>query len=243
VAVADVGFRGIADISGGLPDFPVTADSTALMIVDMQFAGASRDYRFARDASADGWAPAMEYYFSRLETVAIPNVRRLLDSCRQAGLPVLHVRLMNLAHDCSDANWRYKLLGLLVAPGSKDSEFVDELAPLDGEIVLSKSTSNVFASTNADHILRNLGVDRLIMTGIVTNNCVESCTRGAADMGYRVLLVDDACAAWTPEGHDHTMRHLDRNFASVKTTDEVLDGIAAATVSLQAHGVPPGTRT
>jgi nicotinamidase-related amidase len=224
-----VGFQGIADVSGGLPDFPVTGDSTALMIVDMQFAGASREYRLARDAAANGWASALEYYFTRLETVTIPNVRRLLDGCRAAGLPILHVRLMNLAGDCSDANWRYKLLGLLVAPGSKDSEFVAELAPLDGEIVLNKSTSNVFASTNADQILRNLGVDRLIMTGIVTNNCVESCTRGAADMGYRVLLVDDACAAWTPEGHDHTMRHLDRNFASVTTTDAILAGIAAAT--------------
>jgi nicotinamidase-related amidase len=236
-----VAFRGIADISGGLPDVPVTADSTALMIIDMQFAGASREYRFGLDETVNGWAPAMEYYFTRLETVAAPNVRRLLDACRAAQLPVVHVRLMNLTPDCSDANWRYKLLGLVVPPGSRDAQFIDELAPLDGEIVLNKSTSNVFASTNAEQILRNLGVDRLIMTGIVTNNCIESCTRGAADAGFRVLLVDDACAAWTAEGHEHTMRHLHRNFAYVKTTDEVLDGIAA--LSVPSHGVLPGTRT
>jgi ureidoacrylate peracid hydrolase len=180
------------------------------------------------------WPDAVDYYLTQLETVVIPNVQLLLHSCREAGMPVVHVRLMNLAGDCSDANWRYKLLGLVVAPDSQEAQFIQELAPVQGEIVLNKSTSNVFASTNAAQILHNLGVDRLIMTGIVTNNCIESCTRGAADAGYRVLLVDDACAAWTAEGHQHTMRHLHRNFAVVKTTEELLDEIAAATALEEA---------
>jgi ureidoacrylate peracid hydrolase len=77
--------------------------------------------------------------------------------------------------------------------------------------------------------LRNLGVDTIIITGVVTNNCVESTTRGAGDMGYRALLVGDACAAWTQEGHDNCLKHLHRNFAIVKTTDQILDEIAAAT--------------
>ena len=136
---------------------------------------------------------------------------------------------MNLAGDSSDTSWRYKMMGILVPPGSKDAEIIEELAPRPEEVVLSKTTSNTFASTNADFVLRNMGIDTLIVTGVVTNNCVESTTRGAGDLGYRVLLVGDACAAWTQEGHDYALRHLDRNFAIVKTTEQILEEIAAVT--------------
>jgi ureidoacrylate peracid hydrolase len=134
---------------------------------------------------------------------------------------------MNLAGDSSDTSWRYKAMNILVPPDSKDAEIVEELAPLPGEVILDKTTSNLFLSTNADFLLRNMGVDTLIMTGVVTNNCVESTTRGAGDLGYRVLLVGDACAAWTQEGHDHSLKHMHRNFAILKTTDQVLEEISA----------------
>lgn len=221
-------FEGIADVvGGGLPDSQVTATSTALMIVDVQYVDAHRDYGIGAAGKAHGRAGEMEYYFSRLETTTIPNIRRLLDACRDAGIPVVHVRVMNLSGDSADTSWRYKMMGIFVPPGSKDADFIEELEPLPGEVVLNKTTSNVFLSTNADFVLRNMGVDTLIMTGVVTNNCVESSTRGAGDLGYRVLLVGDACAAWTQEGHDYCLRHLDRNFALVKTTEQVLAEIAA----------------
>jgi ureidoacrylate peracid hydrolase len=221
-------FSGVADVvGGGLPESAVTAASTALMIIDMQYVDAHRDYGIGAAGQRHGWTDEMEYYFSRLESETIPNIGRILDACREGGLPVIHVRVMNLAADSSDTSWRYKVMGILVPPGSKDAEIIEELAPLPGEIVLSKTTSNTFLSTNADFVLRNMGIDTIIMTGVVTNNCVESSTRNAADLGYRVLLVDDACAAWTQEGHDYCLRHLDHNFAIVKTTDEVLEEIAA----------------
>lgn len=223
-------FGGVADVvGGGLPASRVKAGSTALMIIDMQYVDAHRDYGIGAAGQQHGWTDAMEYYFGRLERETVPNIRRILDACRAAAIPVVHVRVMNLAGDSSDTSWRYKMMGILVPPDSKDAEFIEELAPLPSEIILSKTTSNTFISTNADFVLRNMGIDTLIMTGVVTNNCVESTTRGAGDLGYRVLLVGDACAAWTQEGHDYCLRHLHRNFAIVKTTDEILDEIAEAT--------------
>lgn len=223
-------FEGVADlVGGGLPDSAVTASSTALVIVDMQYVDAHRDFGIGAAGKAHGRSDDMEYYFSRLETLTIPNIRVMLAACRAAGIPVAHVRVMNLADDSSDTSWRYKMMGICVPPDSKDAEFIEELAPAPGEVVLNKTTSNVFVSTNADFVFRNMGIDTLIMTGVVTNNCVESSTRGAGDLGYRVLLVDDACAAWTQEGHDYCVQHLDRNFAIVKTTAEILQGIAAVT--------------
>jgi nicotinamidase-related amidase len=223
-------FHGVADVvGGGLPESKVTAHSTALMMIDLQYVDAHRDHGIGAAGQSNGWTSDMEYYFSRLEDVAIPNVQRILGSCRSAGIPAIHVRVMNLTADSSDTSWRYKMMGIFVPPGSKDAEFVEEVAPLPGEVVLSKTTSNAFLSTNVDFLLRNMGVDTIIMTGVVTNNCVESTTRGAGDMGYRVLLVGDACAAWTEEGHESSLKHMHRNFAIVKTTDEILEEIAAAT--------------
>jgi nicotinamidase-related amidase len=221
-------FEGIAEVAGGgLPQSKVKAGSTALMIIDMQYVDADRNHGLGLDGQERGWTDEMEYYFGRLETLVIPNNKRLLDACRDAGIPVVHVRVMNLAGDSSDTSWRYRMFGIFVPPGDKDAEIIPELAPLPGEVVLSKTTSSVFMSTNADFVLRNMGIDTLIITGVVTNNCVESSTRNATDIGYRVLLVGDACAAWTQEGHDYCLRHLDRNFAIVKTTDHVLEEIAA----------------
>jgi len=231
-------FGGVVDVvGGGLPNSKVTAASTALMIIDMQYVDAHRDYGIGAAGQQHGWTEAMEYYFGRLETLTIPNIRRILEVCRAGSIPVVHVRVMNLAGDSSDTSWRYKMMGILVPPDSKDAEFIEELAPVEGEVVLSKTTSNVFISTNADFVLRNMGIDTLIMTGVVTNNCVESSTRGAGDLGYRVLLVGDACAAWTQEGHDYSLRHLHRNFAIVKMTDEILGEIAAATGAAIPAGV------
>jgi ureidoacrylate peracid hydrolase len=221
-------FTGVADVvGGGLPDSEVTANSTALMMIDLQYVDAHRDYGIGAAGQRNGWTQDMEYYFSQVETLAIPNTKRLLDACRAAGIPAIHVRVMNLAGDSSDTSWRYKAMNILVPPESKDAEIVEELAPLPGEVILDKTTSSLFLSTNADFLLRNMGVDTLIITGVVTNNCVESTTRSAGDLGYRVLLVGDACAAWTQEGHDHSLKHMHRNFAILKSTDQVLEEIAA----------------
>jgi nicotinamidase-related amidase len=232
------GFAGIPQVSGGgLPESSVRGGSTALMIIDMQYLDADRNHGLGATGRQRGTMADMEYYFSRLERLVVPNIRHLLQASRDAGIRVVHVRVMNLAGDSEDTSWRYKMFGFRTPPGSKEAEIIDELAPLPNEIVLSKTTSSVFMSTNADFVLRNLGIDTIIMTGVVTNNCVESSTRNAADLGYRVLLVDDGCAAWTQEGHDYCVRHLDHNFAIVKSTEQVLEEIAATVGVREPAGV------
>jgi nicotinamidase-related amidase len=223
-----------------LPNSKVTPSSTALMIIDMQYVDAHRDLGAGARAKDAGLMDDLEYYFSRLETLTVPNIKRLIDACRDANLPVIHVRCMNLAGDSADTSWRYKHKGIIVPPGSKTAEFLEELAPAPGEVVISKTTSSVFVSTNVDFVLRNMGIDTVIMTGVATNNCVESGTRNAGDLGYKVLLVEDACAAMTEEGHGYAIRHLHGNFAIVKSTDEILDEIKVASSS--AHVATPDTQ-
>jgi biuret amidohydrolase len=67
-----------------------------------------------------------------------------------------------------------------------------------------------------------MGIDGLIIAGVVTNVCVETTARDAADRGYKCILVDDACAAQSQEFHDSTLRTFAMVFGKVRTTSEVI---------------------
>ncbi len=75
------------------------------------------------------------------------------------------------------------------------------MKPLENEIVLPKTASGVFNATAIDKILRNLGIENLVITGVVTDNYVENAVRDACDRGFAVILVEDGCAAVTEELH------------------------------------------
>ena len=212
-------------ISGGL-DATVNA-TTALMVIDVQYVDAHPEGRLGCKAAEAGDTETLVYYFSRLENTTLPAIRALQDACRVAGLPVIHTRIMNLAADSSDTSPRYKAFGLLVPPDSREAEILPEVAPEPGEIVLSKTTSGTFTSTNADFLLRNMGIDTVIAVGVVTNNCVETTVRHGADLGFSMIMVDEACAAVTQEGHDHALRHLNANYATVKSLEQTIAEILA----------------
>ena len=96
-----------------------------------------------------------------------------------------------------------------------------------GDIVLTKTGSGCFTSTNLDHLLRNLRVETIVLTGMWTNSCVETTARHAGDLDYNVVLVDDACVAMTPENHEWALRYLGNNFALVRDTAAVLSLLPA----------------
>ncbi|MHA1529568.1 MAG: cysteine hydrolase family protein, partial [Alphaproteobacteria bacterium] len=86
----------------------------------------------------------------------------------------------------------------------------------------NKRSIGAFASTGIDHLLRSLGREQLYMTGISTNMCVESTAREAADRGYVVTMVEDACATTHADLHEAAMRNFQRLFGRVLSTEEVL---------------------
>lgn len=100
-------------------------------------------------------------------------------------------------------------------------EIIEPLRPVANEIVLKKTTSSVFSSTQADRILRNLGVEYLIVGGVVSGNCVESSVRDGCDRDFKIYLLEDGCAGLTAESHQFCMSYLHRNYAIVKNTQEV----------------------
>jgi nicotinamidase-related amidase len=155
-------------------------------------------------------------------------VRRLQDAFRDLKLEVIHTRIQSLTKDGRDRSVGHKRLGLHAAPGSKDAEFLPEVAPKGDELIINKTASGVFNATNAEYILRNMGIDSLYVCGVYTNECVSTTVRDACDRGFNTTLINDACATVTPELHNATISTIKDRYARVMTTDEVVKEIREA---------------
>jgi nicotinamidase-related amidase len=209
---------------------PIEARRAALVLVDMQYATGSRRGALGRRHLDDpATRAALAYRFDRIESTVVPNQRRLIAACRDAGARVVYIRNGSRRPDAADAPAHMRALyrDLACHVGSPEHRILDEVAPEDGDLVLDKSTIGAFASTGIDSALRALSVSQLVVTGISTNMCVETTAREAADRGYAVTLVEDACATTHAELHASTLRNFARLFGRVRVTDDVLAELAA----------------
>jgi nicotinamidase-related amidase len=116
--------------------------------------------------------------------------------------------------------------------GSFEHEIVDEVAPGPGELVLDKNSSSPFNGTGIDQLLRNLGVDTLVLAGVATDMCVETTARDAADRGYNVVVASDATATFYAAHHDASLSALARVFGKVWNTETILHGLEGRTRSV-----------
>ena len=202
---------------------PIDLSRAALVMIDMQYATGSRQGALARKLQAEG-SRVGDYRFTRIEQQVLPNTLRLRTHFSQLGRPVLHVTIGAAHADALDAPLHMRRLFTEFSNfvGSREHEILDELKPLPGEHVLRKTTIGAFASTNIDSLLRALGCEQLYLTGVSTNMCVETTAREAADRGYGVTLVEDACGTTHEDLHQVTMRNFQRLFGRVRSCDESL---------------------
>lgn len=203
-------------------DVPLVREQSALLFIDVQNFSARREgaeFAHLSDAEFDhsyGW------FFEQLNARVIPNMQRLQAGCRAAGIEVLYTTIESLTKDGRDRSLDYKITGFNVPKGSWDGKVIDEIAPGEDEIVFPKSSSSVFVSTHIDYVLRNLGVRQVVMSGLVTDQCVESAIRDACDLGYLVTEVTDACLTYSQERHDHSLSTI-KGYCRQVTTQQLLD--------------------
>ena len=125
--------------------------NVALLVIDMQYLDAARGHGvFAPDAPMHISKHDQAYYFNQIERVVVPNIARLQKSFRSHNLEVIHTRIQSLTLDGRDRSIGHQRLGIHAAPGSKDAEFLPEIAPLPNEIVINKTASGVFNATNIE---------------------------------------------------------------------------------------------
>jgi ureidoacrylate peracid hydrolase len=202
-------------------DLPVEIAATALLFIDVQNFCAVRSGSEFKGLSPQDFEAQHGYFFRELESRVVPNMQRLQAGCRAAGIEVTYTLIRNLTRDGRDRSLDYKITGFSVPPGSWDGEVIDALKPLEDEIVIPKTASNVFCSTNIDYILRNLGTKYLVISGVVTDQCVEGAVRSACDLGYLVTLITDACATGSQERHENSLRAI-KGYCRQRTTDAFL---------------------
>jgi ureidoacrylate peracid hydrolase len=154
-------------------------------------------------------------------------MHRLQAACRHARIEVMYTVIEALTRDGRDLSLDYKISGLFVPRGSWDAKVLDAIAPAEDEIVLPKTSSSVFISTNIDYVLRNLGVKSLIVAGVLTDQCIDSTVRDACDLGYLVTVPTDACATLSKERHDWSLRN-NRGYCRQVTTNALIAEIVGS---------------
>jgi ureidoacrylate peracid hydrolase len=197
----------------------------ALLIVDMQNYTARRNGGEYRDLTEREIEDRLGFFFRTLAETALPNLQRLQAACRRGGIEVLYTVIESLTEDGRDRSLDYKITGFNVPRGSWDAKVIDAIRPGEDEIVIPKTSSSVFISTNIDYVLRNLGVRYLMISGVVTDQCVESAVRDACDLGYLVTLATDACATYSQARHDNTLGAI-KGYCRQRTTDQLVAEIA-----------------
>ncbi len=207
-------------------DLPLDPLQTGLLVVDMQNFCVRPDGGEMALLSPETDEIDYGAYFRRLEETTVPNIQRLQAACRAAGAEVLYTTIESLTLDGRDRSLDYKISGFNIPKGAWEGRVVDELTPGADEIVLPKSSSSVFISTNIDYVLRNLGVRQLVICGIRSDHCVQSAVRDACDLGYLVTLVRDASTSFSEDVHRTALGTL-QGYCRLATTDTLLAELAA----------------
>src|SRR5262245_61594839 len=142
-------------------DRPIEPGNTALLLVDVQNA-----------VYNDKQAAIRPEFDAVARQSVLPNLVKLVKASRAAAIEVVYTVIENLTEDGRDRSLDYKLSGISIAKGSWEARVVDAVAPAEDELVLPKTSSSVFNSTNIDYLLRNLGIEELLVTGFLTDQCI-----------------------------------------------------------------------
>jgi ureidoacrylate peracid hydrolase len=202
-------------------EVPIDPAHAALLFIDVQNYGCRIDGGEYAGLSDTEREARYGYFFRTLHRTALPNMQKLQAACRQARIEVLYTVIEALTKDGRDQSLDYKISKLFVPRGSWDALVLAAVAPAGDEIVLPKTSSSVFISTNIDYLLRNLGVRSLIIAGVLTDQCVDSAVRDACDLGYLVTVPTDACATLSAERHEWSLRN-NRGYCRQVTTQALL---------------------
>jgi ureidoacrylate peracid hydrolase len=206
---------------GAYRERPIVPGRTALLSIDMQNAEFSPE-RLARARAGDPAEARHAAFLERLAPVDIPNHHRLQAAAREAGIEVIYTVIESLTRDGRDRSLDHKISRLHFPRGSWEAQVIPDVAPEGDEILIPKTASGIFNATNIDYVLRNLGIEFLVIYGVVTDQCVESAVRDAADRGFLVTQIEDACAAEDPARHTRSIEAMDGHYARVRSTDAMI---------------------
>lgn len=189
---------------------PLVANKTALLIIDTQNWVMDEENRQPRPQ-----------FYADARGFVIPNIARLADSARAHGVEVIYTVMENYTEDGRDRSLDYKLSNFFIPKGSHDAKVIDELQPGRDEMIIPKTSSSLFNSTNFEYLVRNIGIDTIMVTGFLTDQCVDHTIRDGADRGFHMICVSDGVATDTHERHFAALNSF-KGYCRTNTTDELI---------------------
>lgn len=199
-------------------DIHLDPATTALLVIDIQ-----NTYLEDKETpeETERWQP----FFRRMREKVIPNTRRLIDECRKRDVEVIYARIACLKRDGRDRSLSQKKPGfnyLLLPKDDAGGQVVPELAPEDDDIVMLKTTDSALTGTNLRILLRNMNITDVICVGIFTDQCVSSTVRSLVDESFKVLVVEECCAAATDDLHEAELKIINMIYCHVVSSEDVL---------------------
>jgi nicotinamidase-related amidase len=151
-------------------------------------------------------------------------IERAIAAARGAGVPVVYVRIGFRPGypEVAASNQNFSALaasGAAMSLDAPETQLHERVTPADGEPVVVKKRVSAFAGSDLAEVLRGLGADTLVLTGIATSGVVLSTLRQAADLDYRLVVLADACGDADPEVHRVLTEKVFPRQAHVTTVD------------------------
>ena len=205
---------------------------TALLIIDAQYACVKQPELTDKATqeeieNAKRWEP----FYNTYETTVIPNLQKLISLCRSKKMEVTYARIQGHKINGVDRSLVQKVSGFnqfLMTEGDHRGEIISEIAPQKDDVVVTKTTDSALTGTNLRLILYNMGIDTVIVTGTMTDQCVSCTVRDLADESFKVWLIEDACLAATKRLHENELESLNNIYCHVITTNELIDAVESA---------------
>ena len=195
---------------------------------------------FQNDFTSEGGALHGAVKDSMEATDMLTHAQEAVAAARAAGVTIIHAPIQFAEGYGEITSHPYGILKGVVdtnafVKGSWGADFVGEMAPQPGDIVLEgKRGLDAFASTNLDFILRSKGIETVALGGFLTNCCVESTMRSAYEKGFEVVTLTDCVGATSAEEHANAITYDYPMFSKPMTASEfagTLSGGAAADTS------------
>ena len=188
--------------------------NTALLVIDLQNV-------YTKLANKD---PRWNEFSKRLNETVLPNVKKIEALFRKNKQDVIFARIACHLKDGRDRSLSQKMSGWnnILITLDDDSQIIDDIAPVNDEIVVTKTTDSALTGTNLRLILNNLGIKTVVCAGIFTDQCVASTVRSLSDESFNVVVLEDACAAGTMELHNAELTIINNIYAKVCSTDDLI---------------------
>ncbi len=162
---------------------------------------------------------------------ALPSIRQVLDAARAAGIPVIHSTGLGDVPAWGQGNPRNPGSGGPADEATLDRqrrkyEIIDEVAPLDGELVVRKAAPSAFWGTPLPGLLVGLGIDTLVVVGETTSGCVRATVVDGRSHRYRIMIPEPCVFDRTEASHALSLYDMDQKYADVVPLQAVLDYLA-----------------